>query len=446
MHNSYFTKSRLLNFGIMRSLLILLIILLFRPNTSLADNLNSDEKAILSYLDNVRDDEINFLEKVVNINSGTMNHDGVRAVGLEFSKELKAIGFKSNWVNSPEGLNRAGHLLARRQGSIGQKLLLLGHIDTVFEQDSPFQKFEREGDVAKGPGINDMKSGDVVLLFALKALSAVGALDGRTISVFLTGDEERPGRPFSLSRRDMISEGKTHDAALSFEGGGLDTAVIARRGAVNWSLKVTGYRAHSGQIFKDAVGAGAIFEASRILNSFYEEVKGEQYVTFNPGMIVGGTKVESISEKASGTAFGKTNVVAGEVVVEGGIRTLTLNQLNRTKAKMEEIVKRNLPKTSASITFDEGYPPMSPTEGNMVLFEILKKINQDLTYPELKAFDPGARGGGDVSFVSPYVNSIDGLGGTGSGAHGLSEDLNLESLNLMTKRAALLIYRLTREQ
>ncbi len=445
MFKPCFINSGPFKFETAKILLTILTLMVFGAVSVNAQTLSEEELKIIKYLDSVEEGEINFLEKVTNINSGTMNHKGVRDVGAAFIDELSALGFDANWVDSPEGLNRAGHLLATRSGDLGQKLLLLGHIDTVFEANSPFQKFERDGNRAKGPGLSDMKSGDVVLLYALKALYEVGALDNRHISVFLTGDEERPGRPFSLSRKDMVAEGKIHDAALSFEGGSVGTAVVARRGSVKWTLKVDGFRAHSGQIFKDHVGAGAIFEASRILNDFYNEVRGEHYVSFNPGMIVGGTNVKSISENASGTAFGKTNVVAGEVIVEGGIRTLRQDQLDRTQAKMIEIVGRNLPKTSADITFETGYPSMAPTPGNMELFKYLKQVNKDLGFTELTAFDPGDRGAGDVSFVAPYVNSIDGLGGTGSGAHGLNEDLDLTSMTPMTKRAALLIYRLTRE-
>jgi glutamate carboxypeptidase len=76
-------------------------------------------------------------------------------------------------------MNRAGHLFARKDGS-GRKFLLIGHLDTVFEADDGFQAFQRDGNIATGPGISDMKSGNVVIVYALKALQAIGALAGHS--------------------------------------------------------------------------------------------------------------------------------------------------------------------------------------------------------------------------------------------------------------------------
>lgn len=427
-------------------LLFILIFTLSFDKAAAADNLSKAEKAIVSYLNGAEEEEINFLEKVININSGTMNIEGVRAVGQVFDDAFSEIGFNTAWIDLPEELMRAGHLVAELSGDRGKKLLLLGHIDTVFEANSPFQKFERIGDIAKGPGINDMKAGDVVMLFALKALHETGLLEGAQISIMLTGDEEYPGRPFSISRGDMVKMGKAAQVALSFEGAELDTAVVARRGAINWYLSTTGVRAHSGQVFKEKVGAGAIFEAARILNGFYEDVKGEKLLTFNPGLILGGTEVKVDRQNSMGTAYGKTNVVAGSVQVQGGIRAISQDQLDRAMAKMQDITSQNLPKTTAKLVFDEGYPPMSPTKGNMELFEVMRQVNEDMGFPKLRAFDPGDRGAGDISFVAPYVDSIDGLGGKGNHAHTLKEDLDLKALKDLTIRAALLIYRLSLDE
>jgi glutamate carboxypeptidase len=336
-------------------------------------------------------------------------------------------------------------------GNGGKRLLLLGHLDTVFPKDSPFQKFERtkdgngSGSGATGPGVEDMKAGNAMILYALRALHAVGALADSRITVMLTGDEEFVGKPISVSRQAMIALGKEADAALSFESGTIDTAVVARRGSSNWQLYVSGRRAHSSGIFNQDNGAGAVFETARILNAFYEEVRGEEYLSFNPGVIVGGTEVTLDLEASSGTAFGKSNVIAQDVMISGGLRFLTQEQLQRARGKMREIVARNLPHTSARIEFQDRYPGMAPTAGNLALFEVLKGVNADLGLPEPTPWDPAKRGAGDVSFVAPLVASIDGLGPTGDGGHTPQETLDLASIAPMTSRAALLIYRLTRQ-
>lgn len=428
------------------SLLILLPLVLTVANSAAQDNnnLNVDEGLILSKVDEMMQEQVQFLERVVNINSGTMNIAGVRETGQVFRDKFDEIGFDTQWLEMPAEMNRAGHLIARHdgEGGGGATVLLLGHIDTVFPVNSEFQKFELEGDTAKGPGISDMKSGDVIILYALKALHEAGVLAGAKINVLLTGDEESVGTPFTQSRGPMVELAKSSDVVLSFEGGRVGDAVVARRGSSGWHLSVTGRRAHSSGIFNDTVGAGAIFETARILNAFYDEVRGEEYLTFNPGIIMGGTSIEANLEHSQGTAFGKTNVVAQTVEVAGGLRFLSEEQKERAREKMREIVSNNLPQTSAEITFEDRYPAMSPTEGNMEVFEVLKQVNVDLNYPPLQAVDPGIRGAGDISFVAPYISGIDALGATGRRGHTIYEELDMRSIEPMTKRAALLIYRL----
>lgn len=410
-----------------------------------AMDLSPTEAAIVGAVEANIKAEIAFLEEVVNINSGTLNLVGVRETGAAFRLKLDALGFETEWLDLPEEMSRAGHLVARHQGGAGKQLLLIGHLDTVFPIDSPFQKYEVEGNVARGPGISDMKAGDVILVYALKALADAGALEGKNISALFTGDEESVGSPIEISRAPMIKLAELSDYALSFEGGKLDEATIARRGSSGWRLTVTGKRAHSSGIFNDQVGAGAVFETARILNAFYETLRGEEYLTFNPGLVLGGTFTDLDLDNSRGTAFGKTNVVAQSVTVNGGLRFLTEEQKERARAKMREIVAQNLPRTSAEIEFADRYPGMAPTEGNWAMFEVLKAINNDLGFPELSALDPGRRGAGDISFVAPIIDSIDGIGGTGSGAHSVSETLELDSLLPMTTRAALLIHRLSQQ-
>lgn len=429
----------------MRQLILLVVVTAF---PCFASELDANERAIVAWADAHQEDAIDLLRETVNVGSGTMNHDGVREVGDIMRRELDALGLETEWIDMSE-TNRAGHLFGRTaRGGNGPKVLMIGHLDTVFEADDAFQSFERDGQIAKGPGVDDMKSGNVIIVYALKALKELDLLGDLEIVVAYTGDEEKTGRPLSIARRDLIEAGKWADIALGFESAvhfdGQDWATIARRSSSSWTLTVEGRQAHSSAIFSERVGAGAIFEAARILNAFYEDVRGEEYLTFNAGTIQGGTDVSYDAQQNRGTTFGKTNVVPRQAIVHGGIRTISNEQLERTRARMREIVAESLPQTRATIEFEDSYPSMPPTEGNARLQAMLSDINVALGRGEMPTLDPARRGAADISFVAPYVDGLAGLGALGSGGHTPNETLDLDSLPLAVKRAALLLYRLSK--
>lgn len=409
-----------------------------------AQNLSKTEKQILSSIEQKNSEALSFLKKVVNINSGTMNPEGVKKVGMVFKDAFDDINFETSWIEMPEEMNRAGHFFAETSGNKGKKLLLIGHLDTVFETDSPFQKFKMVNDsIAHAPGGNDMKGGDVIILYALKALHENDLLNDAQIIVAFTGDEESTGKPLSISRKDLVNAAKRSDIALGFETStGFNYATVARRGSSGWKVEVSGKRAHSSGIFNERVGAGAIFEMSRILNEFYTSVKGEEYLTFNPGVLLGGTFTELDEMTSKGNAFGKSNVVSQTAIVKGGLRFISEEQKEDARSKMKAIVENNLPQTSAEISFTDSYPAMGPTEGNKNLLSILNTVSIDLNQGEVLAYDPGKRGAADTSFVAEYVDCLDGLGTMGSGAHTPEETVNLNTFEALTKRTAILIYRL----
>lgn len=429
-----------------KSHIYLFLALVFAFMSAEAQRLSRTEKKIVEKVKAMDEAAIDFLEKVVNINSGTMNLDGVRKVGAEFDTAFQAIGFNTEWIEMPKEMNRAGHLFARIQGNKGKKLLLIGHLDTVFEADSPFQTFERDGDMAYAPGGNDMKGGNVVILYALKALHELNLLNDASITVAYTGDEERTGKPLSISRKDLIAAAKSSDIALGFETAtGFNNATIARRGASGWKVETAGKRAHSSGVFSERTGAGAIFELARILHRFYQEVRGEQYLTFNPGNLLGGTFVDYNSLKSSGTAFGKTNVVAQTALVHGGLRFISEEQKENARAKMRAIVADHLPSTNATITFTDSYPAMGPTEENKALLKQLSEVSEALGFGVVEGYDPGRRGAADISFVADYVPGLDGLGSMGKGAHTPQETVDLATFNALIQRTAVFIYRLTQD-
>ncbi len=288
-----------------------------------------------------------------------------------------------------------------------------------------------------------MKGGDVIILQALKALNSIGALKDTQIIVMLTGDEENSGKPMSISRGDMIEAAKRSAAALSFEATVRNTATVGRRGASSWRLEVEAKTGHSSGIFKESAGNGAIFEASRILDQFYQTLRGEKYLTFNPSIIVGGTTAELAN--AQGSATGKSNVIPAKVIVSGDLRFISEEQKEAARAKMRDIVSKSLNGTSAKIIFEDGLPAMTPTDGNYELLKQLDKASQDLGIGKVEALDPGDRGAGDIGAISGIVPGLDGLGiDSGGNSHAAGEWTNIDSLPTLTKRAAILIYRLTR--
>jgi glutamate carboxypeptidase len=417
--------------------------------TAQGPNVTSQEKAVSAFVDAHDAEGVALLEKVVNINSGTGNHAGVREVGKIFQAEFDALGFKTTWVDGA-AFQRAGHLVARHPGT-GPKILLIGHLDTVFEKDSPFQKFQRTtGTMATGPGVIDMKGGDVVILQALKALKSVNALASMNIAVVMTGDEEDGGRPLALSRAALVEAAKGAQYAIGFENGdsNIAHAVTARRGIQSWELRVTSKSGHSSQIFTADAGNGAIFEAARILNTFREKLSAEPHLTFNPGVFGGGTTAELDSSTATVKSFGKTNVISAEAIVTGDMRALTMEQFAKTRAAMEAIVKSTTSATtSATITFDEGYPTLPPTPGNDALLAAYNKASQDLGLGTVTAVTPDRAGAADVSFISTQVRSvIDAVGMKGADDHSPKETADLTSLAIQAKRAAITLLRLAMQK
>ncbi|MEP7384041.1 MAG: M20/M25/M40 family metallo-hydrolase [Gemmatimonadota bacterium] len=415
-----------------------------RPLPAAGDSLTAAEHAIARAVDTRAGEGLALLQRVVDINSGTMNFAGVREVGDVLRREFDALGFATRWIDGAP-FQRAGHLVAEHPGT-GPHILLIGHLDTVFEPSSPFQKFERLSDsTARGPGIIDMKGGDVIIVQALKALAAAGALKGMHLTVIMHGDEEKAGTPQALARATIRELAQTSEYAIGFEDGSGDprTAIVARRSAGGWVLTSTGTPAHSSQIFRDDIGFGAIYESARILNAFREQLAGQQYLTFNPGVALGGTDVHLDSTVTDGSAAGKTNVVAKSMQVSGDIRTISPEQLAESKRVMQTIVAQSLPGTHSSITFDDGYPPMAPTDANRLLLARYDQGSRALGFGAVVAVDPAKAGAADVSFVAPFVSAaIDGVGLAGWDDHTDKETANLRMLAPLTKRAALLLYRL----
>lgn len=402
-------------------------------------SLTPTEQKLIAIVDAGKDDFAADLGAVVSIDSATENLAGVRQVGELFAAQLAELGFDSHFVPLPASTGRAGHLVAEHRGTKGKRVLLIGHLDTVY----PGANFRREGDQVFGSGVADMKGGDVVLIHALRALHRAGLLAGTQIIVVMNGDEEAPGSPIEVVRRDLLEAAKRSDLALAFEAAIGKTGTVARRGNAGWTLEVQGATGHSSGMFSAAMGSGSVFETARILSGFYEQLHTIDGITINPALIAGGVQAELT--RTGGTVSGKANIIPQRTLVRGDLRYLSAAQLAEARARMEAVVKNHLPRTSAELKFlEDAYPAMAPTPENYALLAQLSQASRDLGYGEITAFDPRGRGAGDVAFVSPPLPGLDGLGLGGKGEHTIHESADLSTAPELVKRAALLIYRLTR--
>ena len=428
----------------MRILLALTALFLCAPA---AAQLSKPEQAMIQTVDAEQERTVSMLETWVNQNSGTLNLPGVKAVGEMVRAELEPLGFKVEWIDM-QAAGRSGHIVARHPGR-GKKLLLIGHLDTVFEPDSPFQRWTRRGNDGEGPGAADNKGGVAVIVAALRAMHKAGTLKGADITVFLTGDEEDAG-PVDIARRDLIAEGRRADVALDFEGlvqdEGRDMGSVARRSSDEWTLTVTAKGGHSSGIFTPGSGAGAIYESARIIDTFRRELP-EPNLTFNVGLIGGGDSASLGEGRVRIAATGKTNIIASTAIARGDMRALSAEQIARTQEKMRAIVARPLPGATAKIEFHpDGYPPMAPTDANRALLARLNAVNRDMGLPEMGELDPVKRGAADISFVAKDVDGLAGLGPASEGDHAPGETVDIASIFKQAKRAAILMSRLAKER
>jgi glutamate carboxypeptidase len=427
--------------------LVTLLLLVFHAAVVFGAGLNAAERRVVAAAEAEKDKVFVLLEKLVNINSGTMNFEGVREVGAVMRAELEALGFDVRWVPMDEA-SRAGHLVAEHAGKgRGKRMLLIGHMDTVFEKDSPFQEYERRGDVIEGPGATDMKGGLAIMVSALRAMKNAGTLEPARIIIVLSGDEEDAGSPQAISRRDMIEAAKRSDVALEFEAlareDGADMGSIARRSAMSWTLTATSESGHSSGIFAGDTGYGSTYELVRILDAFRRELR-EPNATFNVGLVVSGETAQLNAAGIAGTVTGKTNIIPPVSIAKGDLRTLSNEQTARIQQRMRKIVAEPLPGTKAELTFDEGYPAMAPTEGSRAYLKLLNDVNRDAGLPIMGELDPLKRGAGDIAFVADEVDGLIGFGAAGDGSHAPGETADATIFDRQIKRAALFMTRLSK--
>jgi glutamate carboxypeptidase len=395
------------------------------------------ESLIVASVDARAEEAVRFLAQAVDINSGTGNTAGVQTAGNLFRSVLDSLGFRTRWVALPDGMDGAGHLFAERTGSRGKRVLLIGHLDTVYELRDPFQRFSRQNLFARGPGVIDAKGGDVVLLYALLALRDAGALDGAGITVALSGDEEDPGTPYAASRAALMAAARASDVALAFEPAAenMGHATPVRLGFSDWALRI---RAPAASGDTAAIPQAAVDVAAGLIRRFQMD-QADEYLSIFP-LGLSPASALAIGQDGAGPA---RSILRSGVVLEGGVRFASWEQLAQVRARMSELA-RGTQDVETELTFGaDPYPGMPARPESFALLDMLSAISVALGGGPVDAGDPHRRGGGDISFVGHLIPGLDGLGPTGSGAHSPQETVDLESLTLATKRAALLIYRLT---
>lgn len=425
-----------------RFLITVLCWLLISPFASA--QLSMTESSIVKFAKDHRVQQIQLLEQLVNINSGTANTEGVKKVGNLLKPQFEALGFHVEWHDLPDSMRHAGSLVATIGGNSGKRILLVAHLDTVFSSDSAFQRFVLSADEkhASGPGVIDDKGGLVTILFALKALHHVGELKNANITVVLVGDEELAAKPTDISRKVLIDAAKNSDLALGFEFGlSPNELIVGRRGLSEWVLTSTGTSQHSSTIFQPTVGFGAVFELSRVLNEIRSELSQIPGLTINPGLLLGGQKVLENSEEGTGIANGKKTIISAQALAHGDMRFLTDEQRDSAEQAMVRVANHSLLGTTSTLEFRHFMPVMTATEANLRLLAEYSAVSQKLGGPILQAIPPETRGGADISYIARYIPaSLDGLGPWGAGAHSEKETLNVDSLLVATKRAALFLW------
>lgn len=364
---------------------------------------------------------LDFLEKLVNIDSGFDNPDGLHKCAEIIGSKLSSLGFDVEYIKIPDVCT---HVLGRRKGKTSKSILLTGHIDTVFLTGTAAERpFRVKDGRAFGPGVADMKGGIVTGLFALEALVEQGYLDDKNITVMFCGDEET-GHPKSNAAEIFEREGRGQTAIFCLEPGRPNgEVVIGRKGVMNPSITVKGKAAHAG--VDPEKGASAIVELAKKICDFQELTNLNKGILCNIGVIGGGTGLAVIPDNA----YAKLNIRFNEM--EDGERLLL--------AVREIAAKQYVPGTETTLHDDYFvYLPFVTTEKVCHLHTIVQEQGRELGLPEIEGIFTG--GGSDVAWAAKTGSAaIDGMGATGGLMHSDQEWMSVQGLFDRTKLLALSI-------
>jgi glutamate carboxypeptidase len=362
----------------------------------------------LNFFAGVKSDFLEMLRELVNVDCGSSNIKGVNLVADKVKSFFKTLGSRYD-IKTIVGSRGEKHLLINRPGNVPGKIVMLGHMDTVFPAGTVEKRpFRVEGSKAFGPGVADMKGGIVSLFFVMKAVEHFTDCDIMDIEIVLNSDEEISS-PFS---REIIEKSaKNASYAMVFEPGrpGGDV-VTGRKGIGKYFFEVRGKSAHAGSNHQD--GANAIVELAYKTIELAKLTDYGRGLTVNPGLVKGGISPNTVPDQC-------------EMAVD--VRFQTVDDGEQLDKRIKEIAnRRHVDGTITSLRGGITRPPMERTEGNVKLYSIVHEIGKEIGEQIGEAF---VGGGSDGNFTSNLgVPTIDGLGPKGSGFHTENEYLDLDSV------------------
>jgi glutamate carboxypeptidase len=360
------------------------------------------------------------LESLVNIDCGSYTPAGVNLVADAVAGSLVELGASVERIpHRPDAGERLlGDLVIGRRDDQGPRILLIGHMDTVFEEGTALARpFRVDGGRALGPGASDMKGGLLAGLHALAALDAIGL---RPAITFVANPDEEIGSPFSGPHiRRLAAE---HDAALVLEGARANGDIVsARKGIADLEVTLAGRAAHAG--IEPEKGRSAILEAAHKVIAL-EKLNGRwPSVTLNTGVIRGGTR---------------PNVVAERCSLEVDLRAAIVSEFEAASAEVERIASdTTVDGVQATIRRIASHPPMEKTPSIARLADLARDIASELGFA---LHDTATGGASDANTTAAAgLPTLDGLGPVGGDDHSADEWLDLESVvPRMTLLAALM--------
>ena len=374
---------------------------------------------LLQAIETKHEKMVQFLEKMVNIDSGIDSPEGVANVARIIGDKLAEMDFSVEYLDYPGACT---HLLAKKQGTGNKEVMIIGHMDTLFPIGTVAKRpFTIKDGKAYGPGVLDMKGGITIALFALEALYESGWND-KNVTVLFAGDEE-PAHPKTNAPELFEQHAKGKDAVFNMETASAGQAVVVgRKGNIHPELIVKGIAAHAGADLDK--GASAIVELAHKIIAVNKLTDKERGLTFNCGVITGGTVANAVADSAS-------------VVID--MRYLTAADGAEGLESLRKIAAENvIPGTSCEVSnLRERFTPMEVTEGNLKLYEIVRQQGEKLGLAVEKKVGGGASDAGWT--VRAGAPSLCAMGARGSFNHSDREFIELDSLVERTKLLALSI-------
>jgi glutamate carboxypeptidase len=406
-------------------------------------SLSPIENQIIEWVGSQQDEMVSLLEKITNINSGSLNKAGLNQLSSIFEQELDALGFATSRLpgglidmphcpNSNLSLDLADHVLATRDGEgegAGKRILLMGHMDTVFPPDSPFQQFSLDNGGVRGPGVFDMKGGLVILLYALKALDQFDLLEDQHISVLLNSDEEVGSLS---SRAHLEQQAVLHDYGLVFEGSVNNNQIRQRKGLGQARFVVNGRASHAGAAHQD--GRSAIRELAYKIIELESMTNYESGLTVNVGLVSGGEARNMVAPCAEAYVDLRYPLPQQGIDAQQQFQRIA-DTLYGFPADSDDL--------NTQVWINLHRPPKIPTAESDYLLNRAIAIGR-LLGEQIGVADSG--GGTDGSLTQAAgLPTLDSLGLNGSGGHSQREQADLQSFVQATNRAALLILSLLNE-